>query len=197
MANYNPFSSAMAQAMMQENVTLVYAVELDFPSGMSRTHSGLGELVIDGQTYFGVGNLGDIGTAKEVNKISPSDITVALSGLVPELIASVLNEKMINRDGNVKVVAIDDVTGKIKAADLLFVGFVSKTGLIAGERNAVSLTLSNIFERWQKGLPDRYTDESHKRKFPGDRIFRYVAQMADRSIYWGAKQDAPPFVYKG
>ncbi len=30
----------------------------------------------------------------------------------------------------------------------------------------------------------------------GDRIFRYVAQMADQAIYWGSKKNAPAFIYK-
>ncbi|MEQ4986178.1 hypothetical protein ABN080_01680 [Proteus sp. fly-1089] len=45
-------------------------------------------------------------------------------------------------------------------------------------------------------LPDRFTDESWSSRRQGDRIFRYVAQMAERAIYWGSKKDAPAFIYK-
>ena len=42
----------------------------------------------------------------------------------------------------------------------------------------------------------RNTDESHRRLHPDDRFFRYQNEMADRSIYWGSKKDAPGFIYK-
>lgn len=72
---------------------------------------------------------------------------------------------------------------------------VSGTGATSGDTNALQYTVSNIFEDWQRPFPDRYTDESHQAAQPGDRIFRYVAQMAERSIYWGSKKDAPGFTY--
>ena len=51
-------------------------------------------------------------------------------------------------------------------------------------------------EDWQKGLNLRNTDENHRRIHPNDRFFRYQNQMADRSIYWGSKKDAPSFNYE-
>lgn len=92
------------------------------------------------------------------------------------------------------LVAMDD-NGVVQVADLIFKGKVSGTGATAGETNALQYTVSNIFEDWQRPFPDRYTDESHQSIQPGDRLFRYVAQMAERSIYWGSKKDAPGFTY--
>ena len=90
--------------------------------------------------------------------------------------------------------AIDD-NGVPQVADLIFQGKVSSTGTTAGETNALQYTVSNIFEDWQRPFPDRYTDESQQSVEPGDRIFRYVAQMSERSIYWGSQKDAPGFTY--
>lgn len=194
---YAPYSSAMLTALSQEYVSTIMAVEIEFKSGTSRAHSGLGNVVIDGQTFIGVGDLGEIGEANARNKVQESDITLSLSGMKPDIIGEVLNERCVGVAGRVILVALDPVTGAILAADTMFDGYVSKTAMVAGERNAISVTLSNVFEKWNKGLPDRYTDASHSRKYPGDRIFRYVAQMADRSIFWGSKQDAPAFRYEG
>ena len=47
------------------------------------------------------------------------------------------------------------------------------------------VNVSNRFERWSIGLPDRFTDESWSSRSKGDRIFRYVAQMTER-LFIGA-----------
>lgn len=77
-----------------------------------------------------------------------------------------------------------------------FSGEIAQTPIKAGRTNTIQLTISNKFEDWQKGLNLRNTDESHRRLYQNDRFFRYQNQMADRSIYWGSKKDAPSFIYK-
>lgn len=193
---YALFSDKFLQAMQQPDVCMVYAVEIEFPSGTSRAHSGVGAIVVDGNTFLGVGNLGEIGMVKSVNTTSPSEVTIALSGLDPSVIATGLNDRVVGRNARILAVVFDDVSGQALAADLLFDGFISSTAMSAGENNAYTVTVSNVFERWKRGLPHRYTDSSHQRRHSGDHIFRYCAQMAERSIFWGSKQDAPAFVYK-
>ena len=118
-----------------------------------------------------------------------------LSGLDLSLFAKTLNERCVGRNAEIYLVAMND-NGVVQVADLLFKGKVSGTGATAGETNALQYTISNIFEDWQRPFPDRYTDESQQASYSGDRIFRYVAQMAERSIFWGNKKDAPGFTYK-
>ncbi|WP_238149120.1 hypothetical protein [Arsenophonus endosymbiont of Aleurodicus floccissimus] len=79
---------------------------------------------------------------------------------------------------------------------MIFAGQISTIGVTTGEENAVAVTISNRFERWSMGLPDKFTDASWRKRKSDGRIFRYVAQMAERAIYWGSKKDAPTFVYK-
>lgn len=51
-------------ALSQPNVTALYALKLDLVSGVSRLHSGLGELVLGGEVYYGVGALGAVSPRK-------------------------------------------------------------------------------------------------------------------------------------
>src|SRR5699024_1756418 len=138
------------------------------------------------------GTLGDVGSVTEENSTSSSTMSMALSGLNMSLVGETLNEEVIGRNV-ICYLAVMNEQGVVTGSNVLFEGFITDTALQAGQQNALSYVIANVFERWSQGLPDRYTDESQQRLHPGDRFFRYVAQMAERSIFWGSKKDAPGF----
>ena len=182
-------------ALNQPHVSALYALKLDLVSGISRVHSGLGPLVIGGETYYGVGSMGSVGPQKEQLSTSPTKLTVALGGLDDSMLAEVMRERIVDRMAWLFLVVIGP-DGVPLNASLQFKGRIAQTPIKAGKTNTIQLTISNIFEDWQKGLSMRNTDESHRRLHPDDRFFRYQNQMADRSIFWGSKKDAPSFNYK-
>lgn len=191
---YSPFSDSMVDYLSRDRVTAVIAAQVQFESGTAYVHSGTGTLVLGGYVYYGVGALGAVDDVQESGTTSPTQLKLTLSGLDLSLFAKTLNERCVGRQAEIYLVAMDD-SGVARVADLIFKGKVSSTGATAGETNALQYTVSNVFEDWQRPFPDRYTDESHQAAQPGDRIFRYVAQMAERPIYWGSKKDAPGFTY--
>jgi len=191
---YSPFSDSMVDCLSRDRVTAVIAANIQFESGTVYVHSGTGTLVLDGYVYYGMGRMGAVDDVGETNTTSPTQLKLTLSGLDMSLFATTLNERCVGRQASIYLVALDD-DGVVQVADLIFKGKVSGTGATCGDNNALQYTISNIFEDWQRPFPDRYTDESHQAAEPGDRIFRYVAQMAERSIYWGSKKDAPGFTY--
>lgn len=182
-------------ALNQPNVSALYALKLDLVSGMSRVHSGLGLLVIDGETYYGVGAMGSVSPQKEQLSTSPTKLTVGLNGLDNSMLAEVMSERLVDRMAWLYLVVMGPDGVPLKAS-LQFKGRIAQTPIKAGKTSTIQLTISNIFEDWQKGLNLRCTDESHRRQYPNDRFFRYQNEMADRSIFWGSKKDAPGFVYK-
>lgn len=192
---YSPFSDSMVDWLSRDRVTVAIAANIQFESGTVYVHSGTGTLILGGHVYYGMGRMGSVDDASETSTTSPTQVKMTLSGLDMALFATTLNERCVGRNAEIYLVAMDD-NGVVQVADLLFKGRVSSTGATAGGTNALQYTISNIFEDWQRPFPDRYTDESQQAAYPGDRIFRYVAQMSERSIYWGSKKDAPGFTYK-
>lgn len=190
----NPFSQNVAQAMMDEHLDLLLAAEIYFDSGVTRVHSGTGNFTIAGNNFLGVGNLGQVSEVKEQNTTSPTQLNLTLGGLDTSMIGTILNENCVGRAANLYIGVLDD-NGQLIDYDVLFRGKIRSTALLAGTNGAVNLTVSNIFEEWSHGKSWRYSDESQRKRNGDDRIFRYVPQMADRSIYWGSKKDAPPFRY--
>ncbi|MEX6158869.1 hypothetical protein [Providencia manganoxydans] len=191
---YHPLSDGMVKAI-NDGCYLVIAAKLDLKSGVTYVHSGTGNLIIAGEVYQGVGQFGSIEPVKEGLTTSPTQLLLSLSGFDSKLVGEVLNERSRGRDVRLMLVAIND-DGQPTLADIIFAGQIANLSVTTGDENAIGLTVSNRFERWSLGLPDRFTDESWSKRHNGDRIFRYVAQMAERSIYWGSKKDAPAFIYK-
>ncbi|EJD6041090.1 hypothetical protein M0J40_RS00385 [Providencia rettgeri] len=192
---YHPLSDEMVKAI-NDDCYLVVAAKLDLKSGVTCVHTGTGNLIIAGEVYQGVGQLGAVESVKEGLSTSPTQLLLSLSGFDSKLVGEVLNERSRGRDVRLMLVAIDEDNGQPTLADVIFAGQIANLSVTTGEENKIGLTVSNRFERWSMGLPDRFTDESWSKRHNGDRIFRYVAQMAERSIYWGSKKDAPAFIYK-
>ncbi|HEM8291487.1 TPA: hypothetical protein U2M59_000726 [Providencia stuartii] len=192
---YHPLSDEMVKAI-NDDCYLVVAAKLDLKSGVTCVHTGTGNLIIAGEVYQGVGQLGAIESVKEGLSTSPTQLLLSLSGFDSKLVGEVLNERSRGRDVRLMLVAIDEDNGQPMLADVIFAGQIANLSVTTGEENKIGLTVSNRFECWSMGLPDRFTDESWSKRHNGDRIFRYVAQMAERSIYWGSKKDAPAFIYK-
>lgn len=191
---YSPFSETMVDYLNRDRVTTAIAARIEFESGTVYVHSGTGPMVLAGNVYYGIGRLGSVDDVEETHATSPTRLKLTLSGLDVGLFATTLNERCVGRQAELYLVALDDA-GVPAVADLIFKGKVSGTGATAGDTAALQYTVSNVFEDWQRPFPDRYTDESHQAKYAGDRIFRYVAQMSERSIFWGSKKDAPGFTY--
>jgi hypothetical protein len=192
-----PFSDSMVELLSRSTVKLAYACELDFQSGMVRAHTGTGPLIINGETFDGVGTFGDISSTKEqLDSGSPANVTLTLSGLDAQLIAGTQVERCRGRFGRLLLVAIDD-DGSY-AADILFSGKMDAAQFsYAGSEddNAISVTITDRMADWQRQGTERWTDENHRQRHPGDRFFFAVAQLADWPIYWGSKKDAPSFSY--
>ncbi|EMI7737562.1 hypothetical protein BBX45_10310 [Proteus mirabilis] len=191
---YHPFSNDMVKAI-NEGYYLVVASRLDLKSGVVRAHTGVGNIIIAGEIYQGVGQFGAIESVGENMTTSPQQLIMKLSGFDSSLIGEVMNERVRGRNAQLMLVALNE-EAKPALAEVLFAGQISTIGVTTGEENEIAITVSNRFERWSYGLPDRFTDESWSKRKKGDRIFRYVAQMADRAIYWGSKKNAPAFIYK-
>ncbi|ATA22630.1 hypothetical protein BIY26_09545 [Brenneria goodwinii] len=192
---YSPFSEEMADLLSRDRVTAAVAGKIHFKSGTTYAHTGTGQLTLGGEVYYGVGMFGSIDDVKEEHTTSPTQLKLTLTGLDTSLIAKTMNESCVGRNAELYIVALSD-EGVPLGYELIFKGRISSTGINAGDNNTVQYTASNVFEDWQRPFPGRFTDESHQSAYPGDRIFRYVAQMAERSIYWGSKKDAPGFTYQ-
>lgn len=190
-------SDEMAELLARETVTLVYAADLDFRDGRVLAHTGTGQLVIDGQTYTGVGSLGNVSEVSEAaGADSPQSVQLTLSGWDSEVAKGTLEDRCRGREGRLMLVAIrEDGTA---VANILFAGVMDAADIsYAGNQgdNAISVKITDEMAAVYRRGTVVWSDANHRARYPGDRFFYAVAQMASRAIYWGNKKDAPSFKY--
>lgn len=149
---YHPFSDAMVNAI-NKGAYIVLAARLDLKSGVTCAHTGVGQLIIAGETYLGVGSLGEISQLKENKTTSPPQLQLKLAGFDKSLVGMVMNEQSRGREVRLMMVAIGE-EGKPLLAEVLFAGQITSINVVSGEENAVCVNVSNRFERWSIGLPD-------------------------------------------
>lgn len=180
-------------SLAQPEVEIAILLDLDWPSGMIRCHSGLGPLVYGGNTHIGVGSMGKVSPVSDNAELSRHRIDVTLALVDDAALADASSPAAIGRDAVLTLVTLD-ANGRVLdgSATPLFAGVIADQVLRRGDENAVTITIASEELDASRRLSARYNDESHQRYQPGDRIFRYVAQMADRPLYWGSKTDAVP-----
>ncbi|MGJ8525167.1 hypothetical protein LMG33818_000875 [Halomonadaceae bacterium LMG 33818] len=194
---YAPFSESVLQLLSTESPLIAMAAELDFQDDPAYLHTGTGEIIVDGKTYYGVGQFGTIDAAQEsFSDQSSKTINLTISGLDSQMIRSTMVEKCRGRFGRLLIVVFDK-DGNY-ASDILFSGRMDAAKYEYGGNqgdNKITVPLVDRMAEWNRTGTERWTDESHRARHDGDRFFYAVAQMADWPLYWGQKQDAQPFNY--
>lgn len=191
-----PFSQAVVDIIATDSFYMIYAVELEFDDITLRLHTGIGDLSIGGNSYIGVGDIGRVNSSKEDDSgVSPLSVTLSLSGLNSDVLSGSIDGAR-GRSGTLYFVVAD--TDGNEAVDVLFNGRMDAAKISYGGNNgdnAISVTLVDELAEWSRAGVKRWTDESHKSRYSGDRFFYAMAQLADSPIYWGYKKDAPAFSY--
>lgn len=188
------YSDEFLNALSQDGSVLGYAAEIDWPDGISRSHTGIGEIQIEGYTYLGVGNMGAVSPITEHGDTKPGQVGLDLKGIPGSEMSSILAAKCRGRPVRLFILVWNHV-GQLIFAETTMTGTIANYTAKVGNSNQVNLTIADDFELFERPWSKRWTDESHQADQPGDRICRFVGPMSEREIHWGSKKDAPPFKY--
>ena len=184
-------NDALRLALTDDTVRPLMLLEIAFQNGITRMHSGLGEVVFEDQTFLGLGDLGKVSVIRQESGDSPDRLNLTLSGFDDSVRGEALEAKYVGQPVKVWLAVLDE-DYRIQASQMIWRGSISDGGVTVGKNNQITLTVSNRLEDWDKGRPDRYTDESQNSRHPGDRFFIYVSLMAEYPIYWGSEKSAIP-----
>lgn len=176
--------SGLLAALTSATIQPYYAVEMLFDSAPLRFWSGLGDRVIEGNTYLGAGSLMSISNLEEVGDLSAKSATITMSGVPPELVSLALVEPYQRRLCRI-------LLGEVSAPEAIEM-FSGKMNVMtiedAADAAVISLTIESRLVELGRAKPRRYNHESHLARHPDDDFFAFVADLQDRQVVWGRKQ---------
>lgn len=175
----------VASAVVQEQVARTVAVELDFPSGISRWNASPATITIGGNPFLGVGLLGGISVTEESAELRAYGLTLTLSGIPRDVVSLALLQGYQNRRGTVWEVPLNPDTLAVLASPVvIFRGRMDTLDVQLGETATVQVTLENRLADWERPRIRRYTDEDQQQAYPGDTGFRFVPATTEKEIVW-------------
>lgn len=163
----------------------VAMVKLEFDTPLY-IHSGVGTIVYDSNSYFGVGQFGNISNTTETEVLRPTSLTLTLSGVDSSLVTEALDS---GNYGDVVTIYLgyrqDDGT---LVADPLLIwrGKFEFAAISQGDQSVVSITCQHDLAVLDAIDGSRFSDEDQKVRFPDDRGFEFIHDMATvgRNIIW-------------
>lgn len=180
--NLDPQMSAALSASLIYPCLLVV---LTFKSATVYVWSGVGPMVVDGQTYLGLGSLGEMGAVTEGVDVNASGTTLKLSGIDPVLLGESLNDIKLGAPAKIYFGLWSEGT-LIGAPYLIFSGLVDKPTVTAGgETISILLALENRLVDLSRATSRRYTAADQHIEYPDDTGFNWVEILNDISLKWG------------
>ena len=182
------YSDDFIEQMTSEGAIIGYAGDFDFPSGFLRNHTGVGNVVINGYTYYGVGELGGVGSVENVSDANPATVEVTLVGVPSELFTEVMQANIRGSYVTIYKVVFSS-TGYVLASEPVVVGQVTDYSWSLETTGSISISVADEFNLYERPLQKYYTNASWVKDHYGDKFWQYVSQLSSKTVYWGNKED--------
>lgn len=177
--------SALRAALANKVVCPAVLAMLTFKSGPVLVWTGLGPLVYGGNTYQGVGTLGQVGAIVEGIGVEAFGTTVSLSGIDPALYGDSMDEITTGLPAKIWFALLNQ--GQVIGVPFLaFSGYVDKPTVSEGvESITITINLESRLTNLQRANARRYTSADQRRKFPTDSGFFYQEALCNTANVWG------------
>jgi hypothetical protein len=170
--------ATLAAAFNSGTLIPFFMATLQFKTSIQRVWSGVGTIVVDGQTFVGVGSFAEVGSIAESIEVQAQGTYVKLSGIDPVLMGESLDDIQSGLQVLLWIGAMD-VTGAILGNPYqIFGGIIDKPSISMGV-DAISITLnleSKVID-FARASSTKYTSADQRSVYPHDSGFDYVEQL--------------------
>jgi hypothetical protein len=181
-------SASNQTASSASTIIPVLFVKLAFDSGDVFAHSTLGSITWGGDTYLGVGLLGNISGVEEDSTLSRSSVTLSLTAIPLEMTSVLLNEQYQGRRATISLGYLNETT-RVLVADpfVIFKGRMDTPNISQGQTYTIELNVESRFAAWDRALTRRYNNSDQQSRYSGDKGLEFVEQSTEKQIVWGQK----------
>ncbi len=176
--------TAIKLAEDQQNI--VFAIKAEFDTDDILLNTSIGDLVIDGDTYEGAGQLLSISEIEDSNDLKSAGVTFSITGMDQQVLSYALTENYQNRPITLLMAFISGGTDQVSASMVLYKGRMVQMN-ISDDPNGASISLQTENRLMDLRRPSnyRYTKESQASLYAGDNSLNEVAKIQDMKINWG------------
>jgi hypothetical protein len=163
-------TAAIKAELSKDQVQIALFVEMIFDSGALRLWSGIGDRILNGNTFNGAGQFGKIDRIEEsAGDIKAAGITLSLSGIPANLRALAEDEDCQGRPVNVWLGFFDSDWTLIANAVKLN-GYLMDYPIIeeGGSTCTITVFCESILADLERPKVRRYTHEDQQDLYPGD-----------------------------
>lgn len=180
-------TAGMVSGIKAATVTPFVLMEFTTTVTTVRLWTGIGSLVVDGNTYDGAGDLISISPIEENDTLKVAGITVAVSGASIDAIVMSLTELRTGQAGSLKLGLFDGAGAVISSPKTIFRGRLDACAIEEKdpERPLLVLAFENQLIDLKRSREWRYTNNHQQKLYPGDTGFRYVEGLQDKTLTWG------------
>ena len=163
-------------------VHMVWLIRLDFSTPVYLNTSAI-TIPYDGHDWL-AGQVINVDAITETDSAEATGFTLSLATNSEALIARALTERTTNRRCDVWLALVNPVTGAIIDTPVLIEQGLCDQPTISEDRSMAVAAISIETEMADFARPNviRYTNSDQQQRYPGDRIFEYTGQMAERSV---------------
>jgi len=179
-----------AVKLAEDHQNIVFAIKAEFDTDDILLHTSLGDLVIDGETYEGAGELLAISEIEDSNDLSSAGVTFSITGMDSQVLGYALTENYQNRPITLLMAFLSGGTDQVVASMILYKGRMMQMS-ISDNPNGSSITLQTENRLMDLRRPSnyRYTKESQASLYANDSSLNEVAKIQDMKINWGRYND--------
>jgi len=177
-------NSTLLDALNQPDIQPYYAVKLEFDSGTLRLWTGYGNRTVNSEIYTGSGYLLSVSGLDEVADLSARNVTISLSGIPAQILTKALAESYQRRDATIYL-------GEKSVGQVVEV-FSGKMDVMevrdTGSTITVNLNIESKLIELERPNVRRYSEDSHKSRYPTDTFFDFINDLQDKEVVWGREE---------
>lgn len=188
-----PYTSGELSHIASGEYREIVFAKLEFASGTLYVHNGPGTYTWGSQDWLGVGDFGGISGIRESTDTGAHQVTLQLSGIDPDLVASGLDRvDYKNRGVTLYVGFLDSDYQLIADPKVVFRGIMDvATVSLDDKAGVIELRCEHELIRLVSVIPNRLSDPDHRQLYPDDLFFEHQASLINRDVTWGGQRVGP------
>ena len=179
--------TALADAFADAGLNPILLAVIETADGTVRAWTGIGNIDWDGNTFQGIGALGQVSRTEETIDGTATGMVYSLSGIDASLISYALNSIRPGNEARLYFGALDE-NGKMKGTPVLVDRGLTDVPEIEDSAETATVRITTESRGIDKrARVRRYTTEDQAIDYPSDRGFEKVEGLQDRKIKWGKR----------